>query len=77
MTYHNYIAVIGRRHGDDEDSCLMYEQTTIDAAQERFCNDMRDSGDSTGGPSGTEDTASLVYVTRVLTSTAPMVDEGG
>lgn len=63
--YHNYIAVIGRVHGHDEDSVELYEQCTIEKAHEYFRHDMLEDG---------MDTREL-YINYVLTSSAPIVIE--
>lgn len=70
--HHNYIVVIGRAHGDDEDHARNYGDMTIVQARQAFINDVRADG---GIPEvdvvkGYEYTN--VYITHVLTSQSPI-----
>jgi hypothetical protein len=39
--YHNYVVVIGRMHGDDEDHARDYEMRTVPEARQCFINEVR------------------------------------
>ena len=70
--HRNYIAVIGRLHGDDDDHPRLYEHTTVSAARQAFINDVRrDEGikeaDVVAGYECTN-----VYIGYVLTSDSPI-----
>lgn len=73
MTYHNYVAVIGRIPYDDEDSILFFEQCTLEEAYQRFSDEMYE-GDS----KAREDNIRAhgcdggVYVNAVLASDSPI-----
>jgi len=74
-TYHNYIAVIGRLHGEDEDTVIFYAHMPTDAAAAAFTEYLRsDAGvleeDIAAGYEHTN-----VYINHVLTSTAPINKE--
>lgn len=72
--YHNHIAVIGRADGDDEDSCELYEHTTIDRAKEQFADDMRNRfSDFLLEDALPPDHP--IYIDLVLTSSAPITVE--
>lgn len=71
-TYHNYIVIIGRAHGDDEDHARAYEHMTEVDARQAFINDVRhDDGipevDVVAGYEYTN-----VYIRHVLTSESPI-----
>jgi len=72
LTYHNYIAVIGRLHGDDDDHPRVYEQTTVADARQLFVNDVRsDNGVSESAVVEAYEFAN-VYIGYVLTSASPI-----
>ena len=76
--YHNYIAVIGRIPHDDDDSCLLFQQTTEENARIEFAKQMfeerfgdnaeqarQDEIKNIGGDLG-------VFITHVLASESPI-----
>ena len=70
--YHNYIVIIGRAHGDDEDHARDYQHATVPDARQAFINEVRaDEGipedDVVKGYEYTK-----VYITHVLTSQSPI-----
>lgn len=70
--HHNYIVIIGRAHGDDEDHARNYGDMPIVEARQAFINDVRrDEGipedDIVAGYEYTN-----VYITQVLTSQSPI-----
>lgn len=67
-TYYAYLAVIGRVHGDDEDSVELYEHMTADDAKQAFHEDMQARQ---GVPSD-----DVVYINYVLASDAPITMVG-
>ena len=79
-TIHNYVAVIGRMCGDDEDTCLMFECVTYDGAIQAFTDAMwayeRMAPDELAEAKElAEANGEGVYINHVLTSTAPIVQE--
>lgn len=71
-TYYNYIVVIGRAHGDDEDHARTYGDMTEVQARQAFINDVRrDEGipevDVVAGYEYTN-----VYITHFITSQSPI-----
>lgn len=72
-TIHNYIAVIGRMCGDDEDTCLLFECVTREGAINAFTEHMRLLDNMT-----VEDLAHAeangegVFINHVLTSASPI-----
>jgi hypothetical protein len=65
---HNFIAVIGRLHGDDEDHCRMYGDMTVAEARHRFINEVRYDDGVTELDVVQEYEHANVYITHVLTS---------
>lgn len=65
MTIYTHLAVVGRVEFDDEDSVLLYEHLTADAAEAAFLVDMREGRDA----------SATVYINYVLTSDAPITIE--
>lgn len=71
-TYHNYIVIIERAHGDDEDHARDYKYMTEADARQAFINDVRrDEGipevDVVAGYEYTN-----VYITHFITSQSPI-----
>jgi hypothetical protein len=71
-SYHNYIVIIGRAHGDDEDHARTYGDMTEVQARQAFINDVRrDEGipevDVVAGYEYTN-----VYITHFITSQSPI-----
>ena len=71
----NFIVVIGRAHGDDEDHARQYESLTVTEARQRFINEVRHDEGIPEEDVVKEYEYTNVYITRVLTSTAPIVQE--
>jgi len=69
--YHNYIVIIGRAHGDDEDHARDYEHTTEVDARQAFINDVRRDQDTPEADVVAGYEYTNVYITHVLTSTSP------
>ena len=68
----NFIVVIGRAHGDDEDHARSYGDMTVPEARQRFINEVRyDEGICEEDVVKEYETAN-VYITHVLTSQSPI-----
>ena len=71
-TYYNYIVIIGRMHGDDEDHARDYQHATVENARQAFINEVRadeqvPEADVVAGYEYTN-----VYIRHVLTSESPI-----
>lgn len=75
MTYHNYIAIVGRMHGDDEDQVRMYGHMTVVDARQMFINDLREDDQVPEADVVAEYEYTNVYITHVLTSDSPIIEE--
>lgn len=71
-TYHNYIMIIGRLHGDDEDHARDYQHTTVESARQAFINDVRAADEITEADVVAEYEYTNVYISLVLTSESPI-----
>ncbi len=71
---HAHIAVIGRIPGQDDDSCLLLRDLTVDEAKEAFAIDIyEDSGED---PEEVEEvTGHRVYISHILTSESPITEQ--
>ena len=69
-TTKNFLAVVGRLHGDDEDQCVLFSNMTVIEARQAFINEMREEADTVAG----YETAN-VYITHVLHSRDEIVLE--
>lgn len=74
MEYHNYIAIIGRMHGDDEDQdqVRMYVHMTVVDARQLFINELRRDEQVPEADVVAEYEYTNVYITHVLTSVSPI-----
>lgn len=74
-TTHNYIVVIGRMHGDDEDTMLLYGDSTREQAVELFIEDMCEANHMTKDEHEAEVSKGYgVYINHVLASQSPITD---
>lgn len=67
-----HYAVIGRMHGDDEDTCFVYECSHASDARQNFIDDMRALEDITPEDVEAGGEEMNVYITHVLKSAAPI-----
>ena len=70
--YKNFIVVIGRAHGDDEDHARSYGAMTIPQARQRFINEVRRDVGICEEDVVKEYEHANVYITHVLTSSTPI-----
>lgn len=68
----NYIIVIGRLHGDDEDHARQYGDMTVPEARQHFINEVRYDNGVTEDEVVREYETANVYITHVLTSQSPI-----
>lgn len=73
MIYHNYLAVIGRVHGNNEDDVLLYQHRTIEEAREQFKADQR--GTRADGSCADPIPDDMIYVSYILSSESPIIIE--
>lgn len=71
-TYHNYIAVIGRIPGDDEDTLLTFEHTTVEDAKANFADAMWDMDDKTYRETVFAEHGTDIFINHILVSESPM-----
>ena len=76
MTYHNYIAVIGRLPGDDEDSMILFENMTRQQAEQAFEEEMyEDEIDATEKYNrNCLEPGCAVFINHILTSDSPITE---
>jgi hypothetical protein len=69
-----WVAVVGRIPGDDEDSCIVYECESAEAAIDAFRQDMHDDNfdDDEDRLNVIEQYGDDLYVTHTLTSESPI-----
>lgn len=72
MKYHNYVAVVGRLNGDDEDRVEMYTQVTYTQAIHAFETQVRQDEDIPEADVVAGYTYTEVYVNHVLVSESPI-----
>lgn len=71
--FHNYIAVIGRMCGDDEDTCLLFECVTREGAINAFTEHMRLLDNMTAEELElAEANGEGVFINHVLASVSPI-----
>lgn len=75
MTTRNFIAVIGRMHGDDEDQCRLYEGLTVAQARQQFINELRRDDNIPEADVVAEYEYTNVYITHVLSSRDEIIEE--
>lgn len=72
---HNYLVVIGRMHGDDEDTIRLYGDSTREQAMELFIEDMCEENHMTKEEHEAEASKGRgVYINHVLASQSPIAD---
>jgi hypothetical protein len=71
-THHNYIMIIGRLNGDDEDHPRDYQHTTVADARQAFINELRRDEQVPEADVIAEYEYTNVYITHVLTSASPI-----
>lgn len=70
--HHNYIVVVGRMHGDDEDHAREYEHMTVPEARQRFINEVRADEGVPEEDVVKEYEYTNVYIRHVMTSQSPI-----
>lgn len=68
----NFIVVIGRMHGDDEDHARQYGDMTVVEARERFISEVREDEGISAEDIAAGYEYTNVYITHVLTSQSPI-----
>ena len=71
-THHNYIVIIGRLNGDDEDHARDYQHTTIVNARAAFISEVRDDDRIPEADIAADCEYTHVYINHVLTSESPI-----
>ena len=70
-----HYAIIGRAHGDDEDTCLLIDAETVQEACYQFYNLIREAAGISDADLATGEEWTNVYITHAVSCDRPLTYE--